>query len=235
MLLVVLPGMDGSAELLADFVAELGDDVPSRVIRYPADQPMNYAELETFVLALLPKNDPYVLMAESFSGPIAISIAGSRPSELAGVILSASFACNPRPFLSVLRPLLGVLPLKHVPVALLSAVLLGRFATPRRRAALNNVLASLSLPALRARARAVLDADVTPLLGAIGVPLLYLRATDDRLVPPACAEAIAQAVPQARVVEVEAPHFLLQSAPAPAAVAIKEFIAALPASAGENR
>jgi pimeloyl-ACP methyl ester carboxylesterase len=230
-LLVVLPGMDGSGELLSEFVAEFGDDIPRIVVRYPPDRPLGYPELETFVRTLLPKNEPYVLLAESFSGPIAISIASSQPSELAGVILSASFACNPRPFLSILRPLLGVLPLKHVPVALLSAVLLGRFATPQHRTALSNALAALSLPTLRARARAVLDVDVTPHLRANHVPLLYLGATDDRLVPPGCEEAIVRAVPQARAVEIEAPHFLLQAAPAPAAAAIRKFIAALPASA----
>lgn len=234
MLLVVLPGMDGSGELLSGFSAQIGDDIPTIVVRYPHDRPMGYAELEAFVRALLPKDGRYVLLAESFSGPIAISIAGSAPSGLAGVILSASFARNPRPALRVLRPLLGVLPLKRAPVALLSIVMLGRFATPQRRAALSKVLAGLLLSALRARVRAVLDVDVTPALRGVRVPLLYLRATNDRVVPSGCADVIVQAVPQGRVVEIEAPHFLLQSAAGSAAAAVKEFIATVAATASEN-
>lgn len=234
-MLVILPGMDGGGGLLDDFVAALGDDLASLVIRYPADRVMSYADLETFVAARLPRNDPYVLLAESFSGPIAISIAAARAPGLAGVILSASFARNPRPLMSVLRPLPGVLPLKHVPVRLLGVFLLGRFATPARRRELGRTLAAVSLSALRSRARAVLDVDVTPILGRLRVPLLYLRATEDRVVPPACGQAIVQAAPQARIIEIEAPHFLLETAPAPAAAAIKEFTAALPVRIGQGR
>jgi pimeloyl-ACP methyl ester carboxylesterase len=231
-LLVVLPGMDGSGKLLDDFVAALGDDFASLVIRYPPDRPMNYAELEVFVLQLLPKRGPYVLLAESFSGPIAISIAASKPPGLAGVILSASFARNPRPVLSLLRPLLAVLPLQHLPVHLLSIFLLGRFATPIHRMALSKAMAELSASTFHARARAVLDVDVMPIMHRVGVPLLYLRANDDRVVPPDCGQSIVETAPQARLIVIDAPHFLLQTAAAPAAAIVKQFVASLPAGTG---
>ena len=223
--------MDGGGELLHDFIAALDGDPANIVIRYPPDRPMNYTELKTFVCAHLPKNGPYVLLAESFSGPIAISIAASGPPGLAGLILSSSFARNPRRALSVLRPFLSIIPLKLVPTRLLGLFALGRFATPIHRQKLSKALAAVSLSALRTRARSVLDADVTPILRHVSVPVLYLRATKDRIVPSDCGETIVRATPRARVVEIEAPHFLLQVAPKQAAAAIKEFIAALPSFA----
>lgn len=45
--LVLLPGLDGTGELFAPFVAALGA-IPSQVIAYPHDRVMGYAELEAY-------------------------------------------------------------------------------------------------------------------------------------------------------------------------------------------
>jgi pimeloyl-ACP methyl ester carboxylesterase len=65
---------------------------------------------------------------------------------------------------------------------------------------------------IRQRLRAVAEVDVRPLLARVEVPVLYLRASEDRLVPsPASAELAA--IPRLRVAEIEGPHFLLQASP----------------------
>lgn len=61
-------------------------------------------------------------------------------------------------------------------------------------------------------------------LHLISVPLLYLRATEDRVVPPAASRAIIQNAPRSRVVDLVAPHFLLQTRPNDAALLIEEFV-----------
>ena len=71
---------------------------------------------------------------------------------------------------------------------------------------------------------AVIGVDVVPRLDSIRVPLLYLQATEDRVVPPSAAQTILDTVPRSRLVEVDAPHFLLQTRPQAAATAIHEFL-----------
>src|SRR5215471_17973322 len=97
--LVVLPGMDGTTAPRADFVAALGPRIEPHLVAYPSDPALGYMELEALVRASLPADRPYLLLGESFSGPIAISIAASRPSHLVGLILCVTFAYNPLPVL----------------------------------------------------------------------------------------------------------------------------------------
>src|ERR1043165_4573138 len=106
--LVVLPGMDGTATPRADFAAAVGPAIEPHIVSYPPDPTLGYAELEALARASLPTDRPYVLLGESFSGPIAISIAASRPRYLVGLILCVTFASNPLP---VLGPMPWLLPL----------------------------------------------------------------------------------------------------------------------------
>src|SRR4051812_12633896 len=103
--LVLLPGMDGTGLMFAPFIAALGPDVDCRVVAYPTDRALDYAEHEAIARAALPGDAPYVILGESFSGPIAIRIAASAPANLMGLVLCCSFARSPQPLLACLRPL----------------------------------------------------------------------------------------------------------------------------------
>ena len=89
---VVLPGLDGTTVLLAPFLAALqGRGVPASAVGYPGDRPLDYDALEPLVRAQLPRT-PFVLLGESFSGPLAIRIAADPPPGLRGLVLSTTFA-----------------------------------------------------------------------------------------------------------------------------------------------
>jgi len=222
--LVLLPGLDGTGLLFADFAASFGPDVEIIVVSYPSDATVGYSELEPIARSFLPKNQPFFLLGESFSGPVAISIAASRPSGLLGLVLCCSFARNPRPALAVLRPLLAVAPVAALPLALLSFFVLGRFSSPALRRSLSESLVQVSPSVLRARARAALSADVSASVPRVGVPVLYLRASEDRVVPESASQSIVALAPATKVVEFPAPHFLLQVLPSQAAAAVREFM-----------
>lgn len=222
--LVLLPGMDGTGALFAEFVVSLGAEVEPVVVSYPPDRPLSYDKLESLARSYLPTDRPFVLLGESFSGPIAISIAASSPPGLRALILCCSFARNPRPAFGALRSLVALLPVRRVPSPVLGFVLLGRFSSARLRSALTQVLGGVSPTVLRARLRAILSVDVTPKLSHVRVPVLYLRASEDRLVPRAASQLIARLVPGMRVAELEAPHFLLQTVPAAAARYVSGFV-----------
>ncbi len=223
--LVLLPGLDGTGLLFASFIAALGADMKTVVVRYPTDRALDYRELETIARSCLPADEDYFLLGESFSGPIAISIAASRPAGLLGLVLCCSFARNPRPSLLPLRPLLPLVPVAALPLGLLSHFVLGRFSSSALRRGLAESLAPVSPGALRTRAQAVLSVDVSASLAGFALPLLYLRAAEDRVVPASASRALGNLVPHARIVEFPAPHFLLQVLPTEAADCVREFMA----------
>jgi pimeloyl-ACP methyl ester carboxylesterase len=89
MKLVLIPGLDGTGDLFAPFVAALAG-VDTQVISYPPDRSMNYAEHEAHVRERLPEHGEYMLLAESFSGPVGIAIAASAPAGLKGLSSAAA-------------------------------------------------------------------------------------------------------------------------------------------------
>jgi pimeloyl-ACP methyl ester carboxylesterase len=101
--LVLLPGMDGTASLFSEFSTALGAEFEVIPVSYPSDVPLGYRELEQVARAALPEDKPFVLLGESFSGPIAIAIAASSPPGLLGLVLCCSFARNPLPLVATLR------------------------------------------------------------------------------------------------------------------------------------
>nr|BFD42144.1 hypothetical protein FFPRI1PSEUD_36430 [Pseudomonas sp. FFPRI_1] len=222
--LVLLPGMDGTGSLFEPLLQALGPDWPVQVLSYPDDQPLDYPQLLERVLQQIPQDQPFVLVGESFSGPLAVSLAARRPANLRGLVLCCSFVCNPRPALAPLKPFLRFLPLQRLPLWPLDALLLGRFSTEPLRRALAKAIAQPAAHVLQARLQAVIAVDVRQALGLSEVPLLYLRARADRLVPPSACALIRQLRKDARWVEIDAPHCLLQAAPAEAALHLQRFV-----------
>ena len=223
-MLVLLPGMDGTGELFTDFVAALSPTTHASVVSYPPDQPLAYAALTSLVCARLPTRGPYVLLGESFSGPIAVALAATHPPGLCGVVLCCSFVRSPRPALTSLARLL---PQRAMPSSVLSRVLLGRFASPRTTEELARALARVSPATILARLRAIADVDATEELSRVRVPVLYLRATEDRVVPRAASRLVARLLPSIRMVDVEGPHLLLQTVPHATARAVDVFVRGL--------
>ena len=59
------------------------------------------------------------------------------------------------------------------------------------------------------------------------LPTLYLRATEDRLIPRSAGEYFSGLAQAGRVVDLEGPHFLLQARPRLAAAQVRKFIDSL--------
>jgi len=217
--IVLLPGMDGSGALLTWLVECLTSFRPVRVISFPNDEPLTYDDLTAYVLERLP-DSRFVLLGESFSGPIAIEAAATQQG-VAGLILAASFAHHPMP--TVFVHLVGMLNLRWVPAGLVEAALLGSVARQDLKATLRRVLATLPPEIIRARVSEVLRIDKRDRLRAVSCPLLYLRARFDRLVSRKCLDEITSLRPHCQVRTLNAPHMLLETHPVEAASAINDF------------
>ncbi|MEZ5515686.1 MAG: alpha/beta hydrolase [Steroidobacteraceae bacterium] len=223
-MLVLLPGLDGTGDLFNPLIAALGDGYPSVVVRYPCDEPLGYSALTDRVRALLPDDQPYVLLGESFSGPIAISLAAEQLPSLRGLILCGSFASSPWAWMATVGKLDAVLPVHLVADLLGARLLMGRFATPALRALLYASVHRVAPEVFRVRVHEALRVDVTRELAAVQVPALYLRATEDRVVPPTAGHKFASALQRATLVDVVGPHCLLQCSPEATAKEIHAFL-----------
>lgn len=222
--LVLLPGMDGTGILFRPFLQALVDDLPVKVVAYPADKPMGYDELGEFVLNALPTEGPVVLLGESFSGPIAAALAARLGDRVRGLVLCCTFMSNPRPALRPLLPFAGLIPFAAIPVGLAARPLLGSFATPALKSLLAEALALVSPAVLRARLKSVATVNATEALAAVKVPVLYLQASSDALVPARAVRKARKACPAMKVQVIHGPHCLLQVAPAEAAAAVLAYV-----------
>lgn len=222
--LILLPGMDGTGEMFADFVSALGEDVSPVVVRYPEKQPLDYDALADFVRTRLPTDRPFILLGESFSGPLAISLAALRPVGLIGLILCCSFARNPVPLPRPLKALTSLVPINGRTVGIIAPLLFGRFSSSKLRATVRQAIDRVSPDTLRGRLRSVLDVNFSAKLKDVSVPTLYLQATEDRVVPATAARYIAKLKPTVQIVRVKAPHLLLQAVPTEAATIVKNFV-----------
>ncbi len=229
MTLVLLPGLDGTGVLMRPLVAALPAEPAPVVVTYPGDEVLGYDALLARVLAGLPRGRPFVLVGESYGGPLALRVAATRPEGLAGLVLCATFVRNPHPWLpgwtkhAVTPGLLRLFPKMSQ-----AKMLLGGYSTPDLRALSAEALAKVRPEVLAARVRDVLAVDVAAELASCPVPVLYLRGTKDGVVPGWNARAIRRIRPSVEVVDLPAPHLVLQTQAAAAAAAITRFAALVP-------
>lgn len=224
--LVLLPGMDGTGDLFGDFVAALPSSVEAETVRYPAGDCLSYAELEPLVRAALPVSEPFLLVAESFSTPLAIRCAASSPKNLKGLVLCAGFATSPvrgwrRWVYALLAPILFRIKLSKTAARLF---LVGKGAPDTLVAAVMAAVSSVQPKVLSGRLSEVLDCDVRGELRRVVVPILYIRAKQDRLVPASHLDEVRQIEPKVVEAAIDGPHLLFQSKPQKTAEIVVEFV-----------
>ncbi len=227
---MLLPGLDGTGRLYDDFTAALPSHLRLQPMSYPADEPLDYEGLAERVRPALPAGEPWILVGESFSGPLALRLASERPPGLAGVILVATFGRRPLPVPPWLVPTFAFR--IRPPRWLVRRLMFEPGAAAADVDGFTDTLTTVRPATLAARARAALGADVTSRLSSIEAPLLYLRSGADRLFSASVLDELKRHLPQldAEVVP-DAPHLVLQRRPREAADAIARWIAAhVPAS-----
>jgi pimeloyl-ACP methyl ester carboxylesterase len=226
--LILLPGLDGTGLLFQPFLAKLPPTLEPVVIRYPGDRALSYAELVPFVMQALPTSGPYLLLGESFSGPLAIMIASMRPPGLAGLILCATFVTSPWPILNPLIPIVArTLPFQlYFPYKWFKAWL-GGYSTPEHQALLRQMRGLLRPGVMASRVRMVFRVDVLEQLKACDVATLYLQATKDILVPPWNLRMIERINPRVKVATIPSSHMVLQRHPTEAVEIICNFASTL--------
>ena len=222
MKVVILPGLDGTGLLSSGIHEHLSSDFDVQVLAYPPDL-SRYSDIQSWIEERLPGED-YALVAESFSGPLAARIASSNPPNLKTVIFVATFVHCPRPLPTFVAHALKLLPIKFLLVVRLAQpLLMGRWANADFTSVFRRALGQVPVASLVGRLREVLQIDVRSDLSAISVPMLYLRAGNDWLVPQRMSVDFERA--GAELIELDGPHFLLQARAVEAAISIRDYMA----------
>jgi pimeloyl-ACP methyl ester carboxylesterase len=222
--LVLLPGLDGTGKLFVEFLKALDLGSSAQVVSYPPDIPLGYDELEPLVRAALPTRGRFVILGESFSGPLAIRIAAHPPPALVGLILCVTFASNPYPHLAWARGLAALLPLKSLPRWLRAPLMWGSASPSKAPRQSERAMAGVDAAVIRRRIAALLSVDETAALAKISVPTLVLCATGDRVISKAASMRLMHGIRHAQRLDIDGPHLLLKTRPKECAAAVLNFI-----------
>jgi pimeloyl-ACP methyl ester carboxylesterase len=210
--LVLLPGLDGTGNLFAPFVEALPEGLEGQIVRYPASHILSSSELAQLLKSATAGSGPFVLLAESFSSPLAIEWAATNPQNLRGLVICAGFASSPIP--SWLRAVCSFLApvcfLVTPPPTAVKLLLVGADPPTGMVAAVQSAISSVKANVLIARLRSVLACDVRLALSRVTVPMLFVQPRQDRLVDGTMLEEMRRIKPSAVVEAIDGPHLLLQ-------------------------
>ena len=225
--LVMLPGLDGTGLIFEPLLKHLPAEIDAQVVRYPADRPLSFQEHVDFARKQLPKKKPFVLLAESFSGPVGLQLLAEPPRNLIGVIFVATFAHHPSPFLLDAGRFLpqGLL------LKLFSTTLFSRFfclggASGDAINIFREALESVKLKVLSQRLKILSELPPAPDT-AFSEPCLYIQASNDRMVSSRAVMPLQKHLPQLQVEQLSGPHIILLAQPEKGAQIISDFIATL--------
>ncbi len=224
--LVLLPGLDGTGKLFEPFIKQFPDPMRVTVIPYPIDRFIPAAQLADYIISLLPTDKPLAILGESYSGPVALSLASRNDIDIRKVILVATFAKYPASFLKTVSKFLPLSLLFHLPIPdfVIRHYCFGSAANKTLSTLLRDSVKANKPEILARRAHDVSSVDVTELLTDIKVPCLYIAASDDKLVPGDSIDHLKKHLPNLNVVTVQGAHFILQVQPKACFDAVNDFL-----------
>jgi len=218
---LLLPGLDGTGRLFSAFLPELPASMGVEVVSYPTDLALSYADL---LLRLPLRGEPVQIIAESFSGPLAIQAAAAHP-EVSALVLVASFAKCPVGWLP--RVLGAATPAalfrRPPPQFVVRRYLLGDDAPEDDVAQFQRVIDGVAPAVIAARLREISAVDVEKDFSRLTIPVLYLAGSRDRLVDRSVARQLLRLRQVMELETVDAPHLVLQRRPLEAAKRIAAF------------
>ena len=224
--IILLPGMDGTGQLFEPFKAALAPRFVAHVVSYPPDEKLDYRQLMPFVERAVPPSEPYTIVAESFSGPLAIDHASTRPASLMGLVLCASFVANPLPLgLRWLRILARERLFRRTARMWLTRhFLVGRDCPSDLVESVTAAMQAVHPSVLAYRLRLILDSNARGKLRSIEVPVLYVAGARDRLIGRRGLAQVSTLIPDVSTAILEGPHLLLQQMPRESAEEISRFM-----------
>jgi pimeloyl-ACP methyl ester carboxylesterase len=228
MTLALLPGMDGTGELFRPFLAVASKSTKCVVASYPPKALAGWEDYVSFIEKVLPRNDEYILVAESFSGPFAVEIAGQEkvPQGLRGIVLCSSFVSCPihpvaAPFAWTFGRFVMGLPVSRQAIR---TFLLGRDSSDDLVDIVASAIKSVDRDVLWRRLRLLLQCDIRQTAANLKVRCLALAGDKDRLVSRIAQSELLEALGESNVTRINGAHLLMQTRPEDVLSAISDFV-----------
>ena len=221
-----LPGLHGNTELFTAIQNMIPSEVDAEFIELPSEGKQDYVTLSSWLNDYLSASQPRLIIAESFSGPLALRLAAREPTKICGVVLAASFCdapVNPGIALLPLRPLFMVKPTHKA----LRHFLIGDNADEQDVVELRKVVQKTRSSTLANRVRVILELQEQDNPTLTKTPILLLQAQNDNLIPWDAQQRLEACYPRATVHWLESPHLILQQHPQQCLDAIQEFLTSL--------
>ena len=208
----MLPGLDGTGLLFKPAVRACPSELEPGVQQLPSREPMDYGDLADQLAPVLPEEEPFVLLGESFSGPLALDLAARRPAGLLGVVLLATFVARPNSRWLFLLPWSIIFKFSP-PGFIVRRYMLGGRGTNEVRAILQQIPDLVAPEVMAHRVRLISSVDARSALKLCPVPILYLQASEDRLVHRSSLAEILRVRPDVENRCIDSAHFVAQIAP----------------------
>lgn len=218
MKLVLLPGLDGTGDLFKPFTEVLPSSIIVQVINYDLKNKQSYNDLVNYVISSLPKED-FILLAESFSGPIAYQIALRKPRQLKSLILVATFLENPRPLLLKFIPNSRIFSLP-IPTLIIKLFFLGFSAKTEIIDLFKTTIKKVSPNVIVYRLKEI--AQLETFNKSFELRTIYIQASNDKLIPNKSLRSWQKICKNFNVFQVNGNHFILQASPIRCAEIITE-------------
>jgi len=211
--LVLMPGLDGTGKLFAPIIPLLEQHFELSIVTYPDLNSFN--DYIDCAQRQLPETPGFSLLAESFSGPVALALMARQPDQIGASVLAATFVRSP---LAALTRMANYIPEQVFSIGALSEFVLDVYETEDEDFSETqplplNMTEQLDGVLLKHRIAVLSRIDISAMLPDIEVPILYLHAMRDRIVAEADAQMIEEYLPEVERVDIDAPHLLLQTQP----------------------
>lgn len=228
--LVLLPGLDGTGSLFAPLLSVLPEDLIPVVITYPPDKVLYYEQLFPYIREVMPWDEPFILLAESFSGPMAIKFAAEQPENIHALVLASCF------FSKIDAPSASWTSFftkekwfeRATPDSALKQLVTGGICEPNLLRAIKEAIRTVKPEVLAHRVRLMFETDFSAALKELRAPLLCLAGKQDKLAAPQAIKDLLEAKEKSACVTVDSSHLLLQTHPKEALEAIQDFVQKLP-------
>ena len=206
--ILILPGLDGTDRMLAEFQSMGGDKIAVKVLTLPDDRSLDYHGLAEHFRPVIQAHVGCHVVAQSFSGPIGILVAHKFPQCVSRLTLVASFASSPVSRIASCLPWSLLFRLR-LPSFVEKYFFVGQTTSliPQLRSAIKQNSPAVLLH----RFRILQKVNVSAELAELECPLDYVQATHDRLLPRRCLKEIRKVRPDTVVHEIEGPHLILQT------------------------
>jgi len=220
--LVLLAGLDGTGQLFEPLIKNFENNINVQIVTYPPNHHLSIEALANKVQSEVIFNNDTILLAESFSGLVAMELL-RKGILLDSIIFCASFASAPRP---LLLKFLNLLPLGTIFKLPLPNILLRLEGLNKELTELfQQVIKKVSPQVLAHRLRLIANSKNIFQKNHFKIHCYYLHGLNDWAVPLHCAKELEKYFKNVNVIHIEkAGHFVLQSQPQVCAKTILEIM-----------